>query len=479
MDTKPREERIKPFRLVKYFTFTGLVVIFLVTIILTVLNTHWVKSMQQRKSEDYARSLIENLNNQIFVQVIVPIGMMFGKNIQFSKPEVFERMDKVVRNTLHSFEVDTLNFYSMNNTILYSFDPDLVGRKNFGGTGFQQALEGRITSKLVQRGNFFEISLGFPKVVRLITYAPLRWEPQFARVTGPYLGVIEIVQDLSGDYQSIFRTQILVVITCTLIMGALFVVLIFVVKRGEGIIQKRAMERLRLKERLSRAERLSSLGEMAAGISHEIRNPLGIIRSSAELLKKKVTKIDPSNTIPDIIVEEANRLNRIITDFINFAKPRSPNLVPCRIEEVIDKNINYLTMQIEENGYTINQKYQNSLPKIQADAAMLYQSFLNILINAMQAMPEGGCIDISISTDNKNVTVIFEDEGQGIPDEVIEKVWDPFFTTKEMGTGLGLGVVKNLIESHGGTIQIANRIRGGARVTVELPVEQPVIRIDS
>jgi signal transduction histidine kinase len=218
---------------------------------------------------------------------------------------------------------------------------------------------------------------------------------------------------------------------------------------------------------------------MAAGISHEIRNPLGIIRSSAELLKKKVTKIDPSNTIPDIIVEEANRLNRIITDFINFAKPRSPNLVPCRIEEVIDKNINYLTMQIEENGYTIKQNYQNSLPKIQADAAMLYQSFLNILINAMQAMPEGGCIDITISTNNKIVTVIFEDEGQGIADEVIEKIWDPFFTTKEMGTGLGLGVVKNLIESHGGSIQIANRVRGGARVTVELPVEQSVIRVDS
>jgi signal transduction histidine kinase len=472
MDKKPTEERIKPFRLVKYFTFTGLIVIFLLTIIMSALNTHWVKSIQQQNSEDYARSLIENLNNQIFVQVIVPIGLMFEGNIQFSNKETFERMDKVVRNTLHSFEVETLNFYSMDNTILYSFDSDLIGRKNFGGTGYQQALQGKITSKLVQRGNFFEISLGFPKVVRLITYAPLRWEPQFAGVSGPYLGVIEFVQDLSGDYQAIFKTQILVVITSTLIMGALFVVLIFVVKRGEGIIQKRAMERLRLKERLGRAERLSSLGEMAAGISHEIRNPLGIIRSSAELLKKKVTKVDPSNTIPDIIVEEANRLNNIITDFINFAKPRSPNLVPCRIEEVIDKNITFLSMQIEENGYAINQNYQNSLPEIQADAAMLYQSFLNILINAMQAMPNGGNIEVAISSNDKIVTINFEDEGQGIPEEVIDKIWDPFFTTKEMGTGLGLGVVKNLIESHGGNIQIYNRSQGGTRVTIELPVEQ-------
>ena len=472
METQQPEERIKPFRLVKYFTFTGLVVIFLVTVLLSVLNTHWVKALQRQKSEDYAHSLIENLNHQVFIQVIIPMGVRFGK-IRLSTPEQFQRMDNVVRSTLHSFKVESLNIYSLDNTIAYSFDPGLIGRKNYGGTGYYQAIEEKITSRLIQRGNFFQISLGFPKEVRLITYAPLRFEPKLGRLTGPVLGVVEITQDMSEDYRSIFYIQILVVITCTVVMGALLVVLIFVVKRGEGIIQKRAMERLRLKERLSKAERLSALGEMAAGISHEIRNPLGIIRSSAELLKKKVTKFDPSNTIPDIIVEEANRLNNIITGFINFASPRSPVLSPCRIEEVIEKNITFLSMQIEENGYAINRNYQNSLPEIQADANMLYQSFLNIFINAMQAMPAGGTIDVGISADDHIVTVNFDDQGQGIDDRVLEKIWDPFFTTKEMGTGLGLGIVKNIIESHGGSIQILNREQGGARVTVELPVERP------
>jgi nitrogen-specific signal transduction histidine kinase len=141
------------------------------------------------------------------------------------------------------------------------------------------------------------------------------------------------------------------------------------------------MERLRLKERLAHAERLSSLGEMAAGISHEIRNPLGIIRSSAELLKKKIGEIDPQNTFPDIIVEEASRLNRIITDFINYAKPRNPNITPCRVEEVVVKNITFLEAQNKEQGYVIKKNFQNYLPEIMADSAMLYQSFLNILIN--------------------------------------------------------------------------------------------------
>ena len=470
MEPRLTEDRIKPFRLVKDFAYAGLVVIFMVTLILSVLNTHWVKSMQRKKSEDYAHVMIENLNHQIFLQFIIPIGLMYNK-IQLSNREQFERMDTVVRSTMHSFKAETVNIYSMDNEVSYSFDKYLIGRKNYGGTGYLQAKSGKWNSRLVQRGNFMQILLGFPKEVRLITFAPLRWEPQLGKITGPVLGVVEIVQDLSGDYNTIFQIQILVVITCTVLMGALFVVLVFVVKRGEGIIQKRAMERLRLKERLAHAERLSSMGEMAAGISHEIRNPLGIIRSSAELLKKKIAKIDPQNTFPDIIVEEASRLNRIITDFINYAKPREPNMTLCRLEEIIDKNITFLEAQNKEQGYVIKKNFQNHLPEIMADSTMLYQSFLNVLINAMQAMPDGGRILVEISSNDHWVTVHFDDEGQGIPSENLDKIWDPFFTTKDQGTGLGLGIVKNIVESHGGGVQIVNRPVRGTRVTIELPVK--------
>jgi hypothetical protein len=121
MAPKLPEERIKPFRLVKYFAFTGLIVIFLVTIILSVLNTHWVKSMQRKKSEDYAHVMIENLNHQVFLQFIIPVVMKDGK-IQLSKREHFERLDKVVRSAMHSFKIETVNIYSMDNRIAYSFD---------------------------------------------------------------------------------------------------------------------------------------------------------------------------------------------------------------------------------------------------------------------------------------------------------------------------------------------------------------------
>ncbi|MGD9335130.1 MAG: ATP-binding protein [Desulfobacterales bacterium] len=473
MDTRSSEEKVKPFRLVKYFTFTSLTVIFLGTLLLSLLNTHLARNMQQKKSEEYAHLLIENLNHQVFLQFIIPVALKFGK-IQLSDKKQFERMDKVVRSTLHSFKIDMVNIYDINNTISYSFDPSVIGKKDAGGKGYQNALSGESTSKLFQKGNWFEILLGFSQHSKLITFAPLRAEQPLSRISGPVLGVVEIVQDLTEDYKAIFSFQIRIVTTCTVVMGTLFLVLLFVVKRGEAIIEKRALERIRLKEQLSRSEHLSSLGEMVAGISHEIRNPLGIIMSSSELLKKKMSDYDPSNPIPNIIIEESSRLNNIITDFLNFAKPRTPNLASCKIEDIIEKNITFLASQIKEQGYTIDTQYDNNLPEITADSEMLYQAFLNIFINAMQAMPQGGKINVQICSNANAVEIFFEDQGEGIAEDILEKIWDPFFTTKSKGTGLGLGIVKNIIESHGGAVQIRNRSVSGARVTVKIPVEQGV-----
>ena len=471
MKPKVKEERVKPFRLVKYFTFSSLGIIFLGSLALSLLNTHWARTMQKNKSEEYAKVLLENLNHQILVQFTLPVYIRYGK-IQLRDEVQFERMDKVVRNALHSFKVDMVNIYGLDNVVLYSFNKQMMGQEGLGGKEFQDALEGKSTSKLIRRGNLLGVLLSAPKEIKMVSYSPYRVKLPTTKTPGTVLGVFEITQDLSDDYKTIFHFQIRVIITLTLVMGILFLVLLLVVKRGEVIFEKRAEERLALKEQLSRAERLSSLGEMAAKISHEIRNPLGIIRSSTALLKKKMVVVDPSNTIPDVIVEETERLNNIITDFFNYAKPRNPNLTPCRVEEVIDKNLTFLAPQLDGQGYRIQTRYGNNLPEIVADTAMLYQAFLNILINAMQAMPDGGDVQIEIDSTGGRVQITFLDNGTGIPHDVLEKIWEPFFTTKDFGTGLGLGIVKNIVESHGGNIQMDNRPEGGASVFIELPVKQ-------
>ena len=471
MKPHPITERAKPFRLVKYFTFSSLILIFLGTIVLSVLNTHWIRSMQYTKSEDYALLLIENLNHQVFMQFILPVGLKYGK-IELRNQEQFERMDSVVRSTLHSFNVDMVNIYGLKDIIAYSFSRELVGLENLGGTGHQTAIEGKSSSKLVQSGSFWELFFGVPEEIKIITFAPLRAEKPLSPAVGPVLGVVEIVQDLTHDYQSIFRFQVLTLVTVSGVMLVLLVVMIIVVKHGESIIQKRAQERLKLEEQLSRAKHLSSLGEMVAGVSHEIRNPLGIISSSAELLKKKMDGDKGLSRIPDIIIEESSRLNHIITDFLNYARPKTPNRYACRIQDIISKNIRFLSTDLDQKGYRIRTDFDTELPEIHADADMLYQAFLNILINAMQAMPDGGEIAIMVKASNNSLWIVFDDQGGGVTKETMEKIWDPFYTTKEKGTGLGLGIVKNIIEAHEGQIRIDNRPEGGARVSIRLPIEE-------
>jgi len=464
-------DRIKPFKLVKYFTFTSLVVILVGSLALSMVIANRAETVLLKKSEDYALLMAENLNHQVFLQFIIPAALQFGQVIQLRNKALFNRLDKVVRNTLHSFSVETVNMFDREqNVIFYSFDKKLVGRKGLGGIDYQQALLGKSRSKLIRRGGFWGLMFGAPREGELRTYVPLRAEKPLSNIEGPILGVFEIVQDLSEDYRTIIHFKHRIILTSVVIMGVLFLILRHVVKRGEEIIEKRAQERLLLKEKLSHAERLASLGEMVAGISHEIRNPLGIISSTGELLKQKIARTDTEVKLTDVIVEEADRLNGIVTDFLNFARPQAPNLMPCKVDEVIKKNLTFLAPEINKNSYEVHTRFASDIPEIQADPGLLYQAFLNILLNAMQAMPEGGAIYIELSAYGNTLTILFCDEGPGISDETLNKIWEPFFTTKDKGSGLGLPIVRKIIEGHGGDIEIENAPEKGAQVTVSLPV---------
>ena len=463
------QEPSKPFRLVKFFTISSLIVIFSGAIILSALNIHWARQMQIQKNEEYALLLIENLNHQIFLQFIIPTILKHG-NIHLRESAQFELMDKVVRSTLHSFNVDMVNIYDLNNTISYSLDQNIVGKKNAGGTYYQEALEGQRRTRLEQSGSFLQLLVGIPDESRIITYAPLRAEKPLSRIPGPVLGVVELVQDMSSEYHAIYRVQIRVILTSTAVMLTLFLSLLLVVRRGEDILEKRARERLKLEEQLARAKHLSNLGEMTASISHEIRNPLGIIKSSAELLKKKVQQLDSSNPLPGIIVEEASRLNGIITDFLNFARPQQPDLHPGRIETIVDKTLQHLSSELGERNVTISKQFDPYDGAVMIDSDMLYQALLNLLLNSMQAIKDRGHIDIGLVAQDSAIRLTFHDTGPGIDPAILEKIWDPFFTNKEKGTGLGLGIVKQIIEAHEGQITISNAAAGGTIVDIRLPL---------
>ncbi len=462
----------KPFRMVKYFTFLSLIVMFLATIVISVLNAHWTKKTLMEKSKEYNSLLVENLNHQIFTRFVMPTFLREG-GIQLRKDSQYNSIDNVIKSTLHSFNVEMVNIYGSNNIISYSFDRTKVGEKPAVGEEYKKAINRESTSKLVKNGSYIELLFGFPKKTQIITFAPLHAEKQGTVVlSGQLIGVIEIIRDVSEDYRQFAKLQGMILASSFLVMTTLFIFLRIIVKKREKIIKVKAEERLKLKEKLRRAEHLSAIGEMTAGVSHEIRNPLGIIKSSADLLRKQISKNGLDTTIPDIIIEESSRLNNIIKDFLDFAKPKSPDFHLCRVEDIVEKNIAFFSPQMDNNGIEIEKKFEPDLPGIFADSTMLYQAFLNIFINSFQAAGDKGKIIIEIFSKDNSIIINFLDQGSGVEMKNLEKIWTPFYTTKETGTGLGLGIVKNIIDAHNGKITISNRKLRGAKVTITLPVEE-------
>lgn len=463
-------DHVKSFKLVKYFIIIGLAVIFLAGVVITTLDNYWLGNMQKRQNSNYARVMLENLNHQIFNLFVVPL-VLSGYEVRTSDPEQFMVLDQVVRNTLHSYKVTTINIYGSQSgeTVIYSWDQDLVGRKIMVSEAIHNAFMGQTTEVLVEKGSSWSMLFGGSREVTMVVYAPFRMEvPYTVKPTNQVLNVVEIHLDVSSEYREISMIEVLVSATSIALILGFFAILIFVVHRGEVIINHRAKAELALKERLNRAEKLASLGELTSSISHEIRNPLGIIRSTASMLKKRMNKIDPDNSLPDIIVEESNRLNDILTDFINFARPRDAKMHACRVDEIINKNINFLEPKLQESGGKIDMECTADLSEVYADEAMLYQAFLNVFMNALQANEEDPLVRVTVSSGNANVMIFVDDNGPGVPPDILQRIWDPFFTTKEKGTGLGLGIVKNIIEAHAGEIHIYN-MEEGARVEIILP----------
>jgi signal transduction histidine kinase len=242
-------------------------------------------------------------------------------------------------------------------------------------------------------------------------------------------------------------------------------------------------------ERMKERDRLAALGQMAAGLAHEIRNPLGSIKGAAQFLQPNV-KTPGSQGSPgsadlgdqreflNIIVEEVNRLNKIVSQFLDYARPYRGEQKPLEIADVLKKTLQLLAKE-EVSHFEITTAFAERLPPVRADAEQLLQVFLNLSLNALQAMPQGG--KLHISTGLRRATrrgaaaafleIRFRDSGVGIPPTDLKNLFIPFFTTKDKGTGLGLPISQRIIENHGGTIEVRSQPGEGATFTVLLPVE--------
>jgi two-component system, NtrC family, sensor histidine kinase HydH len=228
-----------------------------------------------------------------------------------------------------------------------------------------------------------------------------------------------------------------------------------------------------------RAERLAALGQLSAGLAHEIRNPLGVIKGSADMLNRKVAGSEPLVAeLAGYISSEVNRLNALVVRFLDFARPSNLELRPERISEIVDRAAEAASASIPNSGVKIERHYAPNLPEIPADPQLCEQVFVNLITNAMQAMlgqedSSEKTLRLSIGPESSHgesgVGVIVEDTGPGVPPELREQIFNPFFTSKKDGVGLGLSIVAKIVDDHRGSIRLENNAPHGARFHVFFP----------
>jgi len=245
---------------------------------------------------------------------------------------------------------------------------------------------------------------------------------------------------------------------------------------GCSSIIKDITERKEFEKRLTQTEKLTTMGQIATNIAHEIKNPLMGISGSVQVLMKRFKSYPTTKETLSKIFEQVQRLDSTLKGLLSFSRPQTPYFLKSPINEIIDQVLFFIAPQAKNNQIEILKDLSNDIPPVSLDPDQIKQVFLNIILNAVQAMPEGGQLKIATRNDNgerkKSVTVAINDTGPGISEDYKNEIFKPFFTTKVKGTGLGLVISKNIVKEHGGTINFISDINSGSTFEINLPIEQ-------
>lgn len=226
-----------------------------------------------------------------------------------------------------------------------------------------------------------------------------------------------------------------------------------------------------LYEQLLRADRLAAMGELVAGVAHEVRNPLGTIRASIQLLEGENPDVPSVAELAPVVKQEIDRLDGVIKALLDFGRPSKPVFADVDLPKVIEDVVTFTRRYARRAHVSVATKAADGRAHVWADAEQLKQVFINLIFNAVQAMPDGGQVTIETADADGFVKVTVRDTGTGMPSDVLGKIWDPFFTTRDEGSGLGLAVVHRIVDEHGGYIGVVSEVGNGTTFVVKLPAK--------
>lgn len=241
-------------------------------------------------------------------------------------------------------------------------------------------------------------------------------------------------------------------------------------RRAAESLERTNFELLESAEQLQRADRLKTLGEVAAGLAHEIRHPLASIRGALEIIDERSRPDSPEAEFSRLAMVEVQRLDNLVWEFLRYARPHEPELRPTSLHAVVERAVALLRVEGGRGGVLLEVDRAVPLPDVSIDALQIEQVLLNVILNAIQASPPGSCVHVHERLDRQEAMIDVIDEGRGIPAEHLGQIFSPFFTTREKGTGLGLAIANRIVMTHNGHIAVTRTSEQGTCVRIRLPI---------
>lgn len=472
-----------PLSYARTMSWISLVLILITTLGLSFFIASSVREILLRKQEDFTRLLVENLNSQIFRRFALPT-IMAGGRIALRQPTQYEHLDRVVRSVIEGLPVERLRIFDFADRIAYSTDRSETGKSDMAPANLAEILDGStVSSETISTmppwQAWFHVPLEKGTFVVRALY-PLHGEPLGPGQPAPIMGALELTQDITDDYERVMAFQGIIVVMCLLFSVILFGLLLILIQRAEKVLAERLQKNKKLEDEIHSNEKFVSMGRVVASIAHEIRNPLGIIRSSAEFLQKRNQGDTGTTRMLGAIYDESVRLSQTVNDFLDYARPRKPKMECVNLSTILNQVISFQEGEFRRHSVRVENGVSQKFEAL-GDKDLLYRAFYNIMMNGLQAMEGPGLIRIRAETANppetaesrhefaKWIRLDFHDSGPGFDESAMQNLLDPFFTTKDGGTGLGLPIVHSIITGHGGCMKLANSGEGGAVVSVWLP----------